>query len=105
MPREFEMQLIRQARIEGKFLKYTRATRAITDTQDSTVEIQDDLVRFLQLIVIAFVGKLFGCVMKRLESKSWSAILAPGSAEDLTMRILNGERCNAQAVALGVEER
>ena len=89
------MQLIRQTAIESEFLQNTWTTRTVADAEDGTVKIQDDLVGFLQLIVIALVCKFFGCIAKSLERKAWCAVMAPWSTEDLTMRIIDGKGGNA----------
>ena len=104
LPGEQKMQLVGQAPVEGELLQHARATRAVADTEDGTVEIQDDLFRGFELIVVALRTKFFGCIMKCLERESWSAVFAPRRTEVLPSRFLDGEGCDAQAVPLGVEE-
>ena len=104
LPGEQEMQLVGQAPVQGKLLQDAWATRTITDAEDGTVEIEDDLSRGFELIVVAFCAKFLGRIMKRLESESRSAVLAPRCAEVLTLRFFDGEGRDAQAVPLGVEE-
>lgn len=53
LPREQEMQLVGQTSVEGKLLQDAWATRTITDAEDGTVEIEDDLSRGFELIVVA----------------------------------------------------
>ena len=79
------MQLVRQAPIEGEFLQYAWTARTIADAEDGAVEIKDNLSRGFKLIIVALVGKLFGSVMKRLESESWGAVLTPRCAEMLAL--------------------
>ena len=105
LPREQEMQLVGQTPVEGELLEDAWTTRTIADAEDGTVEIEDDLSRVFKLIVVAFCAKFLGRIMKRLESESRSAVLAPRCAEVLALRFFDGEGRDAQAVSLGVEER
>ena len=41
------MQLIRETPVEGEFLQYAWTTRTIANAEDGAIEIQDDLVGFL----------------------------------------------------------
>ena len=104
LPREQEMQLVGQTSVEGKLLQDAWTTRTIADAKNGTVEIEDDLSRGFELIVIALCAKFLGRIMKRLECESRSAVLAPRCAEVLTLRFFDGEGRDAQAVPLGVEE-
>ena len=104
LPREQEMQLVGQTSVEGKLLEDAWTTRTIADAEDGAVEIEDNLSRCFKLIVVSLVGKFFGRIMKRLESESWGAVLAPRCAEVLALRFFDGEGRDAQAVPFGVEE-
>ena len=53
LPREQEMQLVGQTSVEGKLLEDAWTTRTIADAEDGTVEIEDDLSRGFELIVVA----------------------------------------------------
>ena len=53
LPGEQEMQLVGQAPVQGELLQDAWATRTITDAEDGTVEIEDDLARGFELIVVA----------------------------------------------------
>ena len=56
LPGEQKMQLVGQASVECELLQHARATRAVANTEDAedgTVEIQDDLLRGFELIVVA----------------------------------------------------
>ena len=99
------MQLVGQTSVEGELLEDAWTTRTIADAEDGTVEIEDDLSRGFKLIVVAFCAKFLGRIMKRLESESRSAFLAPRCAEVLTLRFIDREDSDAQAVTLGIEER
>ena len=66
-------------------------TRTIADAEDGTVEIEDDLSRGFELIVVALCAKFLGRIMKHLESESRSAVLAPRCAEVLALRFFDGE--------------
>ena len=104
LPGEQKMQLVGQASVECELLQHARATRAVANTEDGTVEIQDDLLRGFELIVVAFRTKFFGCIMKGLERESWGAVFAPRRTEVLALRFFDGEGRYAQAVPLGIEE-
>ena len=98
------MQLVGQAPVEGELLQHARATRAVANTEDGTVEIQDNLLRGFELIVVALRTKFFGCIMKCLECESWGAVFTPRRTEMLPSRFLDGEGRYAQAVPLGIKE-
>ena len=47
------MQLVGQTSVEGELLEDAWTTRTIADAEDGTVEIEDDLSRGFELIVVA----------------------------------------------------
>ena len=53
LPREQEMQLVGQTPVEGELLEDAWTTRTIADTEDGTVEIENDLSTGFELIVVA----------------------------------------------------
>lgn len=53
LPGEEEMQLVGQTSVEGKLLQDAWTTRTIADAKNGTVEIEDDLSRGFELIVVA----------------------------------------------------